>query len=489
MNTIRKLLLTISAIVFFTTLLPTEAIAAERRRAGSWQARQKQTKQKQAKPKRGGRKAKAKRRAPPPPPPLRAQCYALIDEDVQIEGQGANRLLEIASVSKVATTYWALQTWGPLHRFETRFHVTPVDEKQFDIHIEGDNDPYFSMWQFYFSVAELNKLGINKIRNLTFDENFEFLAELRDGRTSTGRWEKGLSAERVMRQLRQVATSIVNANKKKQSPPAYVELSRRLKSIEGIEMPKQIRMEVADIQFSEMEDYQSQDSTRILVTKSLPLHELLKEMNRNSNNFSAEIIFAALGGAKEFNKFMLEGWNFGPDQIFFVNGSGNSIPQAGKPNLYNRSTCSPLLNMMAASHEILERHGLRIEDVLAVAGEDSRVDDRSTTSKSYSNDVTSDAVAAKTGSVNPSVALAGVAHTRKGDVYFYFNSGTRGPSEWSRGRVVIKSALMKLIKLFGGPRKVTYDAPEFAQVDKESFFVEISPADKKLDSPAGVNLH
>jgi hypothetical protein len=130
--------------------------------------------------------------------------------------------------------------------------------------------------------------------------------------------------------------------------------------------------------------------------------------------------------------------------------------------------------MMVAMQNQLQIHEMQMEDILALAGEDSKADEASSTTKYYNNDLTQDAVAAKTGTVTPAVTLAGVAHTQQGDVYFYFNKGRSGT------RALIQTALVKMIQLFGGPKKIAYDAPEFSQVDVESLFVEITPSDKKL---------
>ena len=88
----------------------------------------------------------------------------------------------------------------------------------------------------------------------------------------------------------------------------------------------------------------------------------------------------------------------------------------------------------------------------------------------YNNDKTFDAVIAKTGTVNPAVALGGVASTQKGLVFFMFNMRTRGTAQtWNQGRSQIRKKLIELMDEFDG--KVPFNAKSFAFVsfDKRSF--------------------
>ena len=95
-------------------------------------------------------------------------------DTAKIEQFNADKRLPIASVSKVMTGWYIVASKGANYRIPTSFHVTPVENDLYDIHIQGARDPYFGHESLQFAISELNKLGIKKVRRLSFDENFKF---------------------------------------------------------------------------------------------------------------------------------------------------------------------------------------------------------------------------------------------------------------------------------------------------------------------------
>jgi hypothetical protein len=87
---------------------------------------------------------------------------------------------------------------------------------------------------------------------------------------------------------------------------------------------------------------------------------------------------------------------------------------------------------------------------------------------------------AKTGTVDPAVALAGMISTDKGDIYFGILYQTNGPGDWNRGRDAIRNQVVALMAKFGGKDRINgYHSAGFLPFDSSSKLVRIS------DQPAG----
>ncbi|MES3039149.1 MAG: D-alanyl-D-alanine carboxypeptidase, partial [Bdellovibrionota bacterium] len=101
----------------------------------------------------------------------------------EITGHNADKLVPIASVSKVFTTYFAVAKLGAFHRFETTIYVTEFNPATgaAAIHIQGSDDPYFTYDKVFFMIAELNKQGIKTLTKVTFDEGLRTFTKVREG--------------------------------------------------------------------------------------------------------------------------------------------------------------------------------------------------------------------------------------------------------------------------------------------------------------------
>ena len=123
----------------------------------------------------------------------RATCYVMDQAGAKVEGQNIDKLVEIASVSKIFTAYWALKMLGPNYRFQTLVIIKPVenDNESFDVHLRGGYDPLFNAWQMQYLIAELNRLSVKKIRTLSFDERFKFHMSARSGHQVHGEINSG----------------------------------------------------------------------------------------------------------------------------------------------------------------------------------------------------------------------------------------------------------------------------------------------------------
>ena len=78
-------------------------------------------------------------------------------------------------VSKIFTSYWALSTRGASYRFETLVSLHDLGNGFWNVHLKGSRDPYFGKSSLQVIMANLNQLGIKKIKNLSFDENLKYI--------------------------------------------------------------------------------------------------------------------------------------------------------------------------------------------------------------------------------------------------------------------------------------------------------------------------
>lgn len=372
---------------------------------------------------------------------VRSSCQVMDKEGAKVQGTNVDRMFEIASVSKVFTAYWAIKAFGPNYRFQTKFHVTPVDNDTVDIHIQGGMDPLFNAWQMQYAIAEMNKQNIKKVRTLSFDENFAFMMATRTGYAVHGNvTPRDPDPERVKKELETF---------KGQIHFAYGNFKSRLAETVKIKMPEKLTFSIENIEHVKRSDYAATDKTVSYATKSLPLHMILKEMNRMSNNWAANTIFEFLGGASGFKDFMQKDLGFDDKKVSFINGSGDSWRKAAdKPKLYNKATCSAVLAVTVALDDIMtNKYKMGLYDVMAVAGEERGLGydggERGTVAGGYSRPETTSSMIAKTGTVDPSVALAGTVETQDGRVYF-------GYIYLPSARSQLRLDLIRLIKAHNG---------------------------------------
>lgn len=397
---------------------------------------------------------------------LSAECFVAAKDGSVVEGVHVDQRLPIASVSKVLTAHWAIAALGKDYRFQTKIHITPLAEGGVDVHLEGGNDPYFSLPQFQYLATELNKMGITQIREMTFDEDMQFLMDARRREVAIGHWlPHDPSRDRVMKNLRAAVTNI-----RSKFEVHATEISESAK----IEMPKSVDLKIGNIEFLPKLEYQKKESTKSYVMKSVTLDRILKEMNRNSNNYSAEIIFRHLGGVEKYHEFIDARLTVDRTMLRFVNGSGNRFDHQTLGAQYNEASCSTVLRVMVDLENIMVSLGGTLQDVMAVAGEDAP-GESSTVTRIYSNDATTSAVIAKTGTVNPVVTLSGLGSTQQGHIYFTYIMGTNGSrADWTAGRGEIRRKLIEMMTKNGGAKDLEYTAHPFVEVDQGSVISEDS---------------
>lgn len=395
---------------------------------------------------------------------LKAFCTAV---NGKVEGTAINKKVEIASLSKIMTSYWAAATLDLQSRFETSIHVTEVAKDLYDVHVQGSKDPFFSQFQFQFLISELNQMHVFAIRHLTFDENFWFRPDARS-REAVIRYPETPTLGEVLLNLK---------SEMKQLDEGYDVLRKKALEYSGLTLVPQLKLKVTDINALSTANFQKQESTKTWILRSAPLYKILHDINRSSNNYASHLVFESLGGATAFSQFILEKLALGPEQVEMYEGSGYPKEIQGK-KYYNKASCVSVISIIGGLISEVEKQGLVIQDILSVAGLDISEDERSTVSAVYTNEVTTGALIAKTGTANPVVALAGEVSTQKGKILFASMYGTSGGNDVAirddqrEGRKRIITQVTDLIKKNGGAAPISFTPYFFFPIDEQSRLTE-----------------
>ncbi|MEM1173129.1 MAG: D-alanyl-D-alanine carboxypeptidase [Cyanobacteria bacterium P01_H01_bin.35] len=312
-----------------------------------------------------------------------------------------------ASLTKIATSLAALETWGPRHQFETLISTTgPITNGilRGDLVVNGGSDPYF-VWEEAITLGNaIEKLGINQVTgNLVIVGNF-WINE-RYNPVVAGRFlQEGINSATWSRNVR----SIYN-----RMPP-------------GTPMPK------VAIAGSVISQKSVSQKIPIISHKSLPLMYILKTMNVESKNNLAERLAKNLGGAKVVQR--KAAWSAGVPQgeIQLINGSGLGLENQISPRAVTA--------MLIAIQQRLQTSEWVIADLFPVSGYDTG------TLADQSRNIPQGA-AVKTGTLNDVIALAGVFPTQeKGLVWFTMVN--RSPY-WEATRAEQDKFLQELVNWWG----------------------------------------
>lgn len=283
--------------------------------------------------------------------------------------------LSAASLTKVATSLAALEQWGPDHQFETLFKITgPIQDGvvQGDLVIAEGRDPFF-IWEEAMIVGQaLNKIGIKKIAgNLIISDQFVMNFES-DSLKSGEQFKEALDSKSWLEDAQFVYSTLPPG-----TPKPNVEITG------GVKIGKS----------------QGKPLMRHL---SLPLVEIIRQMNIYSNNEIAQMLADAVGGATVVRQRAAKAAGVPVSEIELINGSG-----LGQEN---RISPRAVGAMFLAIQRYLYPHRLSIADLFPVSGRDGGTLDYRQVPKGS---------VIKTGTLWDVSALAGALPTRdQGLVWF-----------------------------------------------------------------------
>ena len=286
--------------------------------------------------------------------------------------------LPAASLTKIATSLVALKTWGPNYQFDTLVGTTgPVQNGVLygDLVVQGSGDPFF-VWEDAITIGNrLNQMGINYVTgNLVINGNFamnykdypDLAGQLLKQGLNAASWPKVVAAKYFK-------------NLPQGTPRPRVVIAG---SVQVGWVPRQILL---------------------LRHRSLPLAQIIKEMNTYSNNEMAQMLANSLRGAQSVQERAALASGVPQSEIQMMNGSGLGVENRISP----RAVCAMF---MAIQRELLT-YRLSVADLFPIAGRDHR-------GTVETRHIPADTVI-KTGTLNNVSALAGVMPTRdRGLVWF-----------------------------------------------------------------------
>ncbi|ARV61939.1 D-alanyl-D-alanine carboxypeptidase [Nostocales cyanobacterium HT-58-2] len=294
--------------------------------------------------------------------------------------------LPAASLTKIATSLVALNNFGPDHQFQTLVSATgPLHNGVLhgDLVITGGGDPLFVSEEAIAIGNSLNKMGIKRVEgNLVITGNFAMNFQ-----------RNPVLAGQVLKQALHSATwsrgiAFQHSLMPKGTPKPQIVIAGRVK-LEAQANPQQ---------------------TLLLRHHSLPLKQIIKEMNVFSNNEMAQMLADAVGGAQVVQSTAARLARVPQSEIQLINGSGLGQENRISP----RAVCAMF---MAIQQQALS-YQLSLADLFPVSG----FDHRGTLHSRHLPPAT----IMKTGTLRDVSALAGVVPTRdRGLVWFaIINRGT-----------------------------------------------------------------
>ena len=350
----------------------------------------------------------------------------------QVDALEADSPINPASLTKVATSLWALERLGPDHRFETRFASSAsLDPStgvlQGDLVVLGSGDPDFHVENAYLVARALNGLGLSTVRGrLLVDETFWIGWEGGSEKRETDRGRRATLMASRLRDAFDPARWTADTRK-------YLNEFIARRSIAN-DAPRVVIEGVPGAHVG------LAPSSILLRHRSSSLQRILKRFNAYSNN-DIERLGRQLGSGEDLVAFLATRWKVAPSELAFESLSGLGA---------NRMTPRLVVRMLEDFNDTLIGLGLRLEDVLPAVG----CDPGTLTHFPQFDDTPAGAVVAKTGTLRKTdggvAVLAGLAHTARGSMFFCVVAPGSG-GRLAQAREAQQRWLLDLIARHGGP--------------------------------------
>ncbi len=283
-----------------------------------------------------------------------------------------------ASLTKIATSLAAIDTWDVNHQFSTKIYVTgevKAGVLEGDLVIEGSGDPLF-VWEEAIALGNtLNELGIRQVKgNLTIVGDFYMNFQQKIS----------ISAHSLKKAL------------------DYRQWSSTVKQQYQTLFPQPLRPQIEVTGKILLQNQLPQQSKLLVTHQSLTLAEILKLMNVYSNNKIAEILADKIGGGQKVAQIAAKLAKVPQAEIQLINGSGLGVNNLISPH----AACK----MLMALEQQLEKKSMTIADVFPVADIDLGT---------IKNRNIPPGIAVKTGTLATVSALAGVIPTKERDQVWF----------------------------------------------------------------------
>ena len=302
-----------------------------------------------------------------------------------------------ASNVKLATAFAVLKTLKPNYRFPTKIYTDGVFNTQTgtiigNLYVVG-NDPSFNYEHAVAVAAALNKMGVRQVSgDLIVSANF-----------TLGYTPSALRAGNLL-------NNTLDANHR--SAMAVSAWQTYLQTTRETITPYPSVIVTGKVSSEELPT-----NLRLLVThESSPLKDILKACLSYSNNFVAERLGDAIGGALSVERIVEQEAHVAPEEFQIASSSGLGI---------NRVTPRAMMRVFRALHGELAKSKMSITDILPVAGIDE-----GTLKNRFTGFTERGSVIGKTGTL-PSTdggvsSLVGQMGTARGEMLFFVIFNMRG---------------------------------------------------------------
>jgi D-alanyl-D-alanine carboxypeptidase/D-alanyl-D-alanine-endopeptidase (penicillin-binding protein 4) len=229
-----------------------------------------------------------------------------------LEGHQMDLALVPASTTKVVSTYALLKTWKPNFVLETEvWGDLRGGTVQGDLVFKGAGDPHFTSDRIWLLAQELKAKGVTRVQGrIRLDQSAFDAQRFGDG------WE----------------------NTSSNTTPPVLPLSVNYNRDGGriVQDPERMAVEVIQRVLQEAgiavagESQQGGASQKILGFSSLPLRDMVSDINKFSNNFMIEMLVKRFGGGswpqgiRQIQTFYASVLGLGADKIALTDGSGLS---------------------------------------------------------------------------------------------------------------------------------------------------------------------
>jgi D-alanyl-D-alanine carboxypeptidase/D-alanyl-D-alanine-endopeptidase (penicillin-binding protein 4) len=355
----------------------------------------------------------------------------------------ADRPFNPASVIKVATSLVAISKLGPDFRFRTSLYTDGgLDQStgtlRGNLYVIGSGDPAFFFENALLIADQLNRAGIRVIEGdlIVLGQFYFNLSASREA--SAKSFRNTLSPETWSSGVKSAYPRFLSMRATEDKGETLTNGLARVPA-GGLTVPPSLKISGETI----TDQVVNTSNLKLLaVHTSLPLVRVLKGLNDFSNNWMATVIGNLVGGPLAVQHFLRTEVGLKDEELNIVTSSG-----LGSNFISPRGT----IQILRKLNTYLEKGGLRLDDMLPVAGIDAGTLQRRFT------DGYRGAVVGKTGTLNSVSALAGMAYTRtKGPLLFViYNRGGSVP----RFRAAQDETIKKLITFYGGPAPIRY-SPE-----------------------------
>ncbi|MCU0224063.1 MAG: D-alanyl-D-alanine carboxypeptidase [Acidobacteria bacterium] len=412
------------------------------------------------------KKRKPAKKVAPKPPPV-AVWHVESPEGNVLDSRQGDLAVNPASVTKVATTLWALETLGPDRRFETRFLARgTVDRSTGTLHgdllVEGGGDPDFHLENAMLVLAELDRLGIRRVTgDLIVDHAFWMGWEGgSEGRQPDPQARAALMGQRLKSALQPRAWNKWTRSVWQQTAPAAGAGGRT--PVFTIAGPARAA------------DPLPEPTTLLAVHRSRPLVQTLRAFNNHSNN-DIERIGDHMGGGADLAAWLTERWQLEPGTLRFETTSGLGV---------NRISSRLIVHLLRDLSFTAERLGLQLEQLLPTSGCDA-----GTVAAFFPRLGTGPYIASVTGKTGTLITtdngvsvFAGIARTAEGEqIFAVVVPNARG--RLRAARRVEEDFVLRLVDRLGGPEARACAAPlpgRLAMAEVENPFVprpRVTPAE------------